>query len=597
MSNTSLRQLLPRLWVHITPARRMQFGLLFLMMILTSFAELISIGAVLPFLGVLTAPEKVFVSPMAQPLIQLLDFTEPEQLILPLTIVFIMSALLSGCMRLLLLWAQTRLSQAVGADFSLHIYRTTLYQPYSVHVLRNTSEVIAGVRGKANALVSHTIFPIMIIASSIMMLLTIMTALFAINPAMSASAFGGFGSIYLIFIMLTKKSLLLNGQRQTEKAIQVLKDLQEGLGGIRDVLLDGTQEVHSNIYRKSDLPYRRAEANIQIISNFPRYGVEALGMTLIALIAYSMVGFSGDFLDAIPMLGALAIGAQRLLPVLQQAYSNWSMIRGGQPSMSDALDLLDQPLPAYSGAPLASPIPFEHNITLSNLSFKYTEKTAWVLQSGFNLSIKKGDQIGFIGTTGSGKSTLLDIIMGLLQPTAGRLEIDGQTISEHNFRNWQALIAHVPQTIFLTDASIAENIAFGVPKDEIDSTLMYHAAEMAQIAKTIESWDLGYNTEVGELGVRLSGGQRQRIGIARALYKKADVIILDEATSALDSDTERKVMKAIENLGDHLTVIIVAHRLSTLQKCTQIVELTGGNITRMGTYEEIVESVHLKNNS
>jgi ABC-type multidrug transport system fused ATPase/permease subunit len=589
MSNTSLRQLLPRLWSHITSARRIQIVLLFLLMMFTTFSELISLGAVLPFLGVLTAPEKVFVSPMAQPLIQLLNFTEPAQLLLPLTIVFITSALLSGCMRLLLLWAQTRISQAIGADFSLYIYRTTLYQPYSVHVLRNTSEIIAGVRGKANALVSHTIFPIMIISSSIMMLLTIMSALFAIDPVISTSAFVGFASIYFIFIKMTKKTLSLNGQRQTEKAIQVLKDLNEGLGGIRDVLLDGTQEVHANIYKKSDVPYRRAEANIQIISNFPRYGVEALGMSLIAILAYSMVGDSHDFLDAIPVLGALAVGAQRLLPVLQQAYSNWSMIRGGQASMIDALNLLDQPLPAYAGTPLPSAITFDHSITLDNLSFRYTENTPWVLHSGFNLTIKKGDKIGFIGSTGSGKSTLLDVIMALLQPSGGGLEIDGQVISERNFRSWQALIAHVPQAVFLTDASITQNIALGVPADQIDYTRVYHAAEMAQIAKTIESLDLGYDTEVGEHGVRLSGGQRQRIGIARALYKKAEVIILDEATSALDSNTEREVMEAIEELSDGLTLIIVAHRLSTLKECTQIVELTDGKITRKGTYEEIVE--------
>ena len=589
MSHTSLRQLLPRLWAHITSARRIQIALLFLLMILTTFTELISLGAVFPFLGALTAPEKVFVSPMAQPLIQLLNFTEPEQLLLPLTIVFITSALLSGSMRLLLLWTQTRISQGIGADFSLYIYRTTLYQPYSVHVLRNSSEIIAGVRGKANALVSHTIFPIMIISSSIMMLIAVMSLLFAIDPVISVSAFVGFGSIYLIFIKITKKTLALNGQRQTEKAILVLKHMSEGLGGIRDVLLDGTQEVHADIFKKSDLPYRRAEANVQIISNFPRHGVEALGMSLIAVLAYLMVGSSGDFLNAIPVLGVLAVGAQRLLPVLQQAYANWSMIRGGQASMVDALNLLDQPLPAYAGTPVPSAITFDHSITLDNLSFRYTENTPWVLHSGLNLSIKKGDKIGLMGSTGSGKSTLLDIIMALLQPSGGRLAIDGQVISERNFRNWQALIAHVPQAVFLADASISHNIALGVPADQIDYTRVYHAAEMAKIAKTIESWDLGYDTVVGERGVRLSGGQRQRIGIARALYKKAEVIILDEATSALDSNTEREVMKAIEELSDGLTLIIVAHRLSTLKGCTQVVELTDGKITRKGAYEEIVE--------
>ncbi len=589
MPYTSLRQLLPRLWSHITSVRRIQIALLFLLMILTTFVELISLGAVLPFLGVLTAPEKVFVSPLAQPLINLFSFTEPEQLLMPLTIIFITSALFAGCMRLLLLLVQTRISQAIGADFSLHIYRTTLYQPYSVHVLRNTSEVIAGVRGKANSLVSHTIFPIMIICSSMMMLLTIMSALVAIEPVVSGSAFVGFAIIYLIFIKVTKNTLALNSQLQTENAIMVLKDLNEGLGSIRDVLLDGTQEIYADIYKKSDLPYRRAEANVQIISNFPRYGVEALGISLIAVLAYLMVRSSGDFVDAIPVLGALAVGAQRLLPVLQQAYANWSMIRGGQASMSDALDLLDQPLPDYAGKPLSSAITFERSITLDNISFRYTENTPWVLHSGINLSIKKGDKIGFIGSTGSGKSTLLDIIMALLQPSVGEFKIDGQVISERNFRSWQALISHVPQAVFLADTSISRNIALGVPADQIDHTRVRHAAEMAKIAKTIESWDLGYDTEVGENGVRLSGGQRQRIGIARALYKKAEVIILDEATSALDNNTEREVMKAIEELSDDLTLIIVAHRLTTLKGCTQIVELTDGRITRKGSYEEIIQ--------
>lgn len=589
MPYTSLRQLLPRLWSHITSVRRIQIALLFLLMILTTFVELISLGAVLPFLGVLTAPEKVFVSPLAQPLINLFSFTEPEQLLMPLTIIFITSALFAGCMRLLLLLVQTRISQAIGADFSLHIYRTTLYQPYSVHVLRNTSEVIAGVRGKANSLVSHTIFPIMIICSSMMMLLTIMSALVAIEPVVSGSAFVGFAIIYLIFIKVTKNTLALNSQLQTENAIMVLKDLNEGLGSIRDVLIDGTQEIYADIYKKSDLPYRRAEANVQIISNFPRYGVEALGISLIAVLAYLMVRSSGDFVDAIPVLGALAVGAQRLLPVLQQAYANWSMIRGGQASMSDALDLLDQPLPDYAGKPLSSAITFERSITLDNISFRYTENTPWVLHSGINLSIKKGDKIGFIGSTGSGKSTLLDIIMALLQPSVGEFKIDGQVISERNFRSWQALISHVPQAVFLADTSISRNIALGVPADQIDHTRVRHAAEMAKIAKTIESWDLGYDTEVGENGVRLSGGQRQRIGIARALYKKAEVIILDEATSALDNNTEREVMKAIEELSDDLTLIIVAHRLTTLKGCTQIVELTDGRITRKGSYEEIIQ--------
>jgi ABC-type multidrug transport system fused ATPase/permease subunit len=589
MSNPPLSPLLHRLWSHVSPRRRAQFGLLFLVMIFTSFAEVVSIGAVLPFLGVLTAPDRIFGSPIAQPLIHFFGFTEPKQLLLPLTIIFATSALLSGAMRLILLWIQTRLSQALGADFSLDIYRKTLYQPYAVHVSRNSSEVIAAVRGKANSLVSHTLFPIMVIASSSMMLLAIMIALLAVEATIATIAFSGFGIIYVIVVKSTKNSLARNSQRVNLESVQVIKSLQEGLGGIRDVLIDGTQDSYCTIYSRADLPYRRAEANIQIISNFPRYGIEAIGMVLIAALAYSMVGRSGGILHAIPVLGALAIGAQRLLPVVQQAYSSWSMIRGGQASMGDALDLLDQPFPAYAGSPAPLPIPFQHSITFSNLAFKYTNSAPWVLQHGFNLNITKGDRIGFIGSTGSGKSTLLDLIMGLLQPTVGSFAIDGVVVTEQNRRGWQAHIAHVPQAIFLADASIAENIAFGTPVEKIDFARMQQSAQKAQIATTIEAMDEKYNSLVGEQGVRLSGGQRQRIGIARALYKQADVIVFDEATSALDSDTELAVMDAIENLGEELTVIMVAHRLSTLKKCTQIVELADGKIVRIGDYQNIVE--------
>lgn len=565
----------------------MQFGILFLLMICASLAEVVSIGAVLPFLGVLTAPERVFDHQLAQPLIQALNFTEPKQLLLPLTAAFAFAALFSGVMRLILLWAQTRLSHAIGADFSISIYRRTLYQPYAVHVARNSSEVISGISGKANSLVHYVILPVLTILSSLMILLTILVALVAIEPVVAFSAFAGFGAIYVVVIFASKNRLARDGQRISHEQNQVIKALQEGLGGIRDVLIDGTQSVYCKIYRDADLPLRRAQANIQIIGVSPRFGIEALGMVLIAMLAYSLAGRPAGIASVIPILGALALGAQRLLPVLQQAYSSWAAMSGGQASLSDALDLLDQPLPEYAEAPLPAPIPFQHDITLNKLAFSYTPKGPCVLK-GLGLNIHKGDRIGFIGSTGSGKSTLLDIIMGLLHPTEGSLAIDGVVITQQNHRAWQVHIAHVPQTIFLADTTIAENIAFGVSLDQIDLERVRQAAQKAQIAQTIESWDNQYNTLVGERGVRLSGGQRQRIGIARALYKQADVIVFDEATSALDNDTERAVMQAIESLGNELTILIVAHRLTTLKNCTQIIELGDGVVKRIGTYIDIV---------
>lgn len=589
LDTQTLSQLLRRLWKHVSPRRRIQLAILFALMFVASFAEVLSIGSVLPFLSVLTAPEKVFGSHLVQPIIRLLGLTEPSQLLLLLTIVFAAGALFSGAMRLILLWAQTRLSHAIGTDLSISIYRRTLYQPYSIHISRNSSEVIAGISNKANSVVGSTILPLLTILNSGLMLISILATLLTIEPIIAISSIVGFGSIYVIVILITRKALARDSQLISRDQNQVVKALQEGLGGIRDVLIDGTQATYCNIYRNADMPLRRAQANIAIIGGSPRYGIEALGMVLIATLAYFLANRSAGMAAAIPVLGALALGAQRMLPVLQQAYSSWASMRGGHVSLRDTLDLLDQPLPAYAGTLDDEPMLFLRSIELRGLYFHYAEQAPWVLQN-MNLVIPKGTRIGFIGATGSGKSTLLDIIMGLLSPSAGSMAIDGVGVTEQNHRAWQAHIAHVPQAIFLSDATIAENIAFGIPREQIDLERVRKAAQKAQIAATIESWAKQYDTMVGERGVRLSGGQRQRIGIARALYKKADVIVFDEATSALDNETERAVMQAIENLGYELTVIIVAHRVTTLRNCTQVVELNQGNIARIGTYQQIIQN-------
>jgi ABC-type multidrug transport system fused ATPase/permease subunit len=582
----SIPKLLRRLWFHISPRRRIQFALLLVLMILTSFAEILSIGAVLPFLAILTDPARVFQHSHAQSMIQALDLTEPKQLLLPLTIVFCLTALLAGAMRLLLLWASTRLSFAAGADLSTNIYRRTLYQPYAVHVARNSSEIVNGISGKASNAIQIINMTLNLISSSVM-LIVILVALLSVDPVIALTAFGGFGLIYVAIISLTRKRMLINSQTVARESTYVIKSLQEGLGGIRDVLIDGSQAAYCQIYRNADQPFRRAQGNSSFISSSPRSGVEALSMLLIAALAYALAQRPDGIAKAIPILGGLALGAQRLLPALQQAYGSWSGIQGGQASLQDALELLDQPLPDYIDKPAAMPLPFQRQIALNQLSFRYNLHTPWILKN-LNIIIPKGSRIGFIGSTGSGKSTLLDIVMGLLQPTNGSLEIDGQAITASNHRAWQAHIAHVPQAIFLADSTIEENIAFGLPNDQIDTQRVQHAAQQAQIADSIESWPKQYQTFVGERGIRLSGGQRQRIGIARALYKRADVIIFDEATSALDSETEYDVMQSIEALGEDITLLIIAHRLTTLKNCTQIVELGGGGIKRAGSYEDIV---------
>jgi ATP-binding cassette subfamily B protein len=342
------------------------------------------------------------------------------------------------------------------------------------------------------------------------------------------------------------------------------------------VLIDGTQASYCEIYRRADLALRRAQGNSAFIGGSPRYLMESLSMLLIGGLAYGLAQQPDGVSKAIPVLGALALGAQRLLPILQQAFSSWAAMQSGHAYLKDTLAMLDQPLPDYADQPAATPLPFRRDISLRHLSFRYSPQGPKVL-SDINLIIPKGSRVGFIGATGNGKSTLLDIVMGLLLPTTGTLEVDGQAVTPATQRAWQAHIAHVPQSIFLADSSVEENIAFGLPKDKIDRDRVRKAAQLAQIADTIESWPKAYRTFVGERGVRLSGGQRQRIGIARALYKQADVIIFDEATSALDNETEWAVMQAIEEFSKDLTVLIIAHRLSTLKSCTHIVELKDGS--------------------
>lgn len=582
--------LLQRLWRHISLRRRAQLAVLFVLMVVATLSEIAAIGAVLPFLAVLSSPQSVFVNAHLQPLIAFLGISESTQLLAPLTVIFIAAALLSGGLRLLLLYVQTRLSHAIGVDVSTDIFRRTLYQPYAVHISRNSSEVISAMLNKAQAIVGHAVIPCLTISSSLLMLAAILITLFAIDPIIASSSFAGFGLIYVAVIFFTRRRLAIDSARINHEQNETLKIIQEGLGGIRDVLIDGTQNIYCKAYRNADVPLRRAVANIQIISATPRYCIEAMGMALIAGLAYSLASRAGGLGSAIPVLGALVLGAQRLLPVLQQGYAAWTMIKGGHVSLNDALNLLDQPLPEYASLPPPVPMPFQRGIELRNLSFRYSADGPWVLRD-LNLSIPKGARVGFIGTTGSGKSTLSDVVMGLLEAEEGFLAIDGVPLSAQNRRAWQAHIAHVPQSIFLADVRIAENIAFGVPPDAIDLDRVRRAAQQARIAETIEGWTEGYDTLAGERGIRLSGGQRQRIGIARALYKQADVIVLDEATSALDNDTEKAVMHSLEILGNQPTMLIVAHRLTTLRNCTHIVELNNGQVARIGNFNDIIGKV------
>ena len=580
--------LLTRFWHHVSKRRRGQFALLLGLTALSSLAEVVSLGAVLPFIGILTQPEKVYASPMLAGVVQALGIMSGAELVLPLTIGFAVAALVAGGLRLLLLWVSIRLGNATGSDLSIAVYRRTLYQPYSVHIARNSSEIISGITQKVGTATSVLISVVTVITST-SLFVAIMATLLVVDPMVATFAAASFGSAYGAIGWLTRRRLVYNGQCIAEEQTQVVKALKEGLGAIRDILLDGTQNVHCDVYRKAILQLQRAGGENNFINQAPRYAMEALGMVLIAAFVLALSHRPGGVASALPILGMLALGAQRLLPLMQQLYGNWSVVAGSKAALADVIDLLDQPLPAQASQPEPEPLKLKDAIRFDNVGFRYGSTRPLVLD-GINLTIPKGARVGLIGCTGSGKSTALDLLMGLLEPTQGQILVDGQPVGLQHQRAWQQTVAHVPQSIFLADRTIAENIAFGVQPDQIDHGRVRKAAQQARIAEFIERSPEGYGAVVGEYGVRLSGGQRQRIGIARALYKQASVLIFDEATSALDNETEQAVMQAIEGLSKDLTLFIIAHRLTTLKNCDVIVKLESGKNVLVGNYENIINN-------
>jgi ABC-type bacteriocin/lantibiotic exporter with double-glycine peptidase domain len=552
-------------------------------MLVGALAEVISLGAIVPFLAILADPVQALQRPLVAQMVASLGLSDAEDIRWQLTLLFAITAVAAGIVRFLLNYAISKFNFGIGHELSAEVYRRTLYQPYEVHVARNSSEVMGGIN-KVDIVVG-LILSLLNAASAIPMALFMITALVLIDPLVATAALLGFGSIYAAVSVFTSKRLDSNSQVINAAYNTRVQSMQEGLGGIRDVLLDHTQPVFVRRFNQIDWPLRQAQASNYIIGPSPRFAVEALGMVLIALLGYYMTASGGGISAAIPTLGALALGAQRIMPLLQQTYQGWVYVKGNWRVLVDVLTLLQQNVSRETQSQVNS-LPFEREIRLEKVSFRYQPDLQLVLHQ-LDLAIPQGSRVGIIGTTGSGKSTAIDLLMGLLLPTTGQILVDDTPLTGFARQAWQRNVAHVPQAIFLADASFAENIAFGIPAKHIDLERVRKAAQQAQIAQFIEASPESYAAMVGERGVRLSGGQRQRIGIARVLYKEAKVLVFDEATSALDSETEAVVMQAIESLGRELTIVLIAHRLTTLQGCDIIYRLDHGRVVSAGGYNEL----------
>jgi ABC-type multidrug transport system fused ATPase/permease subunit len=556
----------------MSPGRRRQFQLVVPIMLLGALAEMVTIGAVLPFLALLANPSRSAGLPGFR-LLETMSGGETGNLMTRATLILIAAVIAAAAMRLLIAQVTNRFVYAVGHDVGLNIFGRMLRQPYSLYARRNPATVVAGV-DKVQVLINWVLSPMMQGLTASIIALAIISVLIAIAPGAAALAAAAAALIYVGVSYALAGRLSAHSRSLAEYASSRAKAVQEGIGGLRDILLDHSQDIFEQKFRRLDRAYREAQSSLATIGSTPRYALEAAGIVLIGLLAIHMSAQPGGMAGAIPVLGALALGAQRLLPLLHASYLGWTQFSGHLQTLRDVVELMHAPI--VIAQRVRDPVPFQHDIVLDRVSLVHPGGARALHAISFGIA--RGERVGLVGKTGAGKSSLLDLMMGLLDPTEGEIRIDGRPLDAASRPNWQAQIAHVPQSIYLADESIAFNIAFADADGAIDMARVRDAARRAQIDAFIAATPMGYETTVGDRGVRLSGGQRQRIAIARAFYKRASILILDEATGHLDKETEDAVIGAVSEIGRDITILIVAHRASVLQGCDRILRLDAGRL-------------------
>jgi len=483
-----------------------------------------------------------------------------------------------------------RYSMMRGSAISTRLLSAYLRQPYIWFLERNSSEIGKNVLAEVDGLVGRVISPALRLVAGLLLVLSILGFLLLVDPLVTLFCGGILGLAYAMIYMRLRNRMRDAGEEMLEAYAQRFRVAQEATGGIKDVKVLGIEETYMDAYAGAARRSARATALIQVMGEMPRFALEALTFgTLLALILVLLTRSGGDISDIVPTLGIIAYSTMRLLPAVQQIYFGVSSIRSGTPSLEQIVgDFQSAQGSAQAWQAGEQPIRLERTLDLAGVSFAYPTANRPAIHA-LDLSIRARTTVGIVGGTGAGKTTLVDLILGLLTPDAGELRVDGTVIRGANLRDWQKTLGYVPQSIFLTDDSVAANIAFGVPRDQIDMAAVERAARIAALHDFVVSeMPQGYDTLVGERGVRLSGGQRQRIGIARALYRDPTLLIMDEATSALDNITERVVMEAVQRIRSDKTIILIAHRLTTVKGCDTIFLMDKGRLVAQGTYDELL---------
>ena len=572
---------------------RRMFVLLGAIMIVVAFAEVLGISTVFVLLGVLADPAAALEKPWLGWLNEMLglDLFTFQVVLAGGVLVVVLAGL---AIKALGTYAIIRFSNMRGATISARLLRAYLSRPYAWSLTRNTSEIANRVLAEADRIVGQVLMPGLLLLANILMAGALIVFLLVVDPLVALSAATLIGGGYAAIFLWLRQRMRWHGRKVLTHTETRFRLTGEATGGFKEVKLAGLEDSYSRRHERLSRQRAHHQARIQIIGRLPRYALEALTFAVLVGIVFALLLRSGgDIVAAIPILGVIAFAVMRLLPALQQIYGALAAIRGGTPVL-EAIHADYMAALAENGGRLAAlppppaPLALTRALVLEEVRYAYPTAARAALQ-GVSLAIPARATVGVVGGTGAGKTTLIDVILGLLVPQAGALLVDGVALDASNRRAWQASIGYVPQSIYLTDDTVAANIAFGVPPEAIDHAAVERAARIAALHDfVIAELPQGYNTVVGERGVRLSGGQRQRIGIARALYHDPSLLILDEATSALDTLTERAVMEAVDNLRDDKTVILIAHRLSTVRGCDTIFLMEEGRVAASGSYDDLV---------
>lgn len=583
---------LKQLFHLLTPRQRKRFFILQIMIAIMALIDIIGIVSIVPFMTLVGDTTQLHQDTIIAKLFQASGINSESQFILLVGFIVIFMLSIAAATSMFCTWRLCMFANDIGAEISDRLYTYYLKQEWLFHSSGSSAVLIKKIAAESLRVTNGVLVPFMTMNARILLAFFISLGIFIYNPIIAISGFLFFAAAYFVIYSFVKMRIYRNGIAVSDVHEKRFRLMNEGFGGIRDVLLLGKDMTYMDRFNQSGKVLAHSQGTNQTLAQIPRYFMELIAFgSIISLVLYLVISQDSNIGILLPTLSIYALATFKLLPAFQQIYVCIATIRGNISGFeSIQQDLIDSMrlkhiIPSKKQGYLLP----KKNISIENVSFKYPKKAELALNQ-INISMPANATIGIAGPSGSGKSTLIDILLGFIKPQRGQLKIDGITINDVNRRLWQNTIGFVSQSIFLSDRSIAENIAFGIPSNEIDLKLVNQAVKHAYLDEFIKSLDNGIHTKVGERGVQLSGGQRQRIGIARALYNKAEVLVFDEATSSLDGISEKMIMESIDELSKQKTIILVAHRLKTIRTCDQIFFINEGRVVDQGTYEELIET-------